>query len=130
MDEDTATGQVERGRHRENNRSSKAIPSILGVVFTARELIRDTARYTDPVEGHVVEKQGMEEVAIVGKGSYPFSIPHGKVICLNAVAGKEYLVPFQPEGVGPETQIEGQVIHTEIRTVSNDDKCSEILMPS
>ena len=112
------------------NRSRKAIPSILAVVFIPRDLSRDAAQYTDPIEGHMVEKQGVEEVAIMGKGSYPFGISHGKVICLNTIPGKEYLVTFQPEGVGPETKIEGQIIHTEIRTIPHDDEGSEILMPS
>ena len=63
-------------------------------MFTVLELSREAAQYTDPIEGHVVEKQGVEEVAIMGKGSYLFGIFHGKVICLNTVPGKEYLVTF------------------------------------
>lgn len=40
------------------------------------------------------------------------------------------LVTFQPEGVGPETQIEGQAIDTQIRTIPHDDEYSKILMLS
>lgn len=67
------------------------------------DLGRDAAEYANPVEGHMIEKQGMKEVTIMGKRSYPVGISHGKVIGLNTVAGEEYLMAFQPEGVGPET---------------------------
>ena len=93
-----------------------------------RDLSRDDAKYADSVEGHVIQKQDVEQVAIMGKGPQPFGIFQGEVVGLNTVAGKEYLVAFQPEGVGPEAQIEGQVIHTEIGTIPHDDEGSKVLI--
>ena len=78
----------------------------------------------------MIEEQGVEEVTIMGKSSHSFGISHGKVIRLDTVTGKEYLVTFQPEGVSPEAQVEGQVVHTEIRTIPHDDEGSKILMLS
>ena len=82
-------------------------PSILCVAFTILDLGRDTAKHTNPVEGHMIEKQGVEEVTIMGNGSHLSGISHGKVIRLNIVTGKEYLVTFQPKSICPETQIKG-----------------------